>query len=322
MKTRGRVRNTPPSILLLILLPVLFFSCQSLQQDLLVSSSANETNNASAVELEETVVRLEASPISGDISAARRRTGELEKDDVTDSNFRAGRADTATDGAGEFQIEKGRALLELNRFAEAAAAFDLAFSLLEAKPFYREVYGPARNRAFDLKDLAGTEDGKTMTLAQQDGVTWKDLVEITQSETDLLRFLTAGRDWPAEEIFSRLLDRSFIPYTQDTALTEWPEAKPKSGEEVLRSGAAWFIWHLYAENRANRGLLSRYSSRYANTPNAKSPIDDLPLFSPFFDSVLGCVESEFMSLPDGKNFIPGEKLRGSLLLAILKKLEP
>jgi tetratricopeptide (TPR) repeat protein len=350
-------------------------------------SAMDETNKASAAELEEIVIRLEGAPASGAVSAARRKIAELEREEISDANYQAalaawsgrisilegksseaqrelrrsrtlapanwpaavlaarleqdrekrlalidetldmegfqtGRADSAAEGHGELQIEKGRALLELNRFAEAAAAFDLAFSLLEAKAFYREVYSPARNRAFELKDIAAGTESKTVELVQQEGVSWKDAIEITNAETNLLRFLTAGRDWPSEEIFSRLVDRGFIPSTQDMTLTEWPAAKPRSNENVLRSGAAWFIWHLYAENRANRGLLSRYSSRYANTPNVRSPIEDLPLLSPFFDCVLGCVESEFMALPDGKQFIPEDKLRGSLLLAILKKLEP
>jgi hypothetical protein len=146
------------------------------------------------------------------------------------------------------------------------------------------------------------------------------LVEITKSETDLLRFITAGRDWPAEIIFTQLLERSFIPITQDAARTEWPYTKPSSSEIVLRSGAAWFLWHLNAEKRANRGLLTRYSSRYANTPNARSPIGDLEIRSPFFDSVLGCVESEFMSLPDGRNFMPNERVKGSEYLSMVKKL--
>jgi tetratricopeptide (TPR) repeat protein len=228
--------------------------------------------------------------------------------------------DPAAPTSGELSLEKGRILLELNRFAEAVAAFDLAFSLLEGKPFYREIYQSARNRAWELRDIEA--GNKSAALMQNEWITWKDLVEITKAETDLLRFLTAGRDWKAEEIFSRLLERSFIPSTQDINLTEWPQTKPRIGDDVFRSGAAWFLWHLYAENRANRGLLSRYSSRYANTPNARSPIQDLSLFSPFFDSILGCVESEFMSLPDGKNFNPGEKLRFSAYLAMLKKLVP
>jgi hypothetical protein len=167
----------------------------------------------------------------------------------------------------------------------------------------------------------GAED-KTVAIVQRDGMSWRDLIELTQAETDLLRFLSAGSVRPAEELFARLLDRAFIPAVQDVAVNEWPTVKPKSGEIVLRSGAAWFLWRLYAENRANRGLLSRYSSRYAAMNNPRSPIADLPLLSPYFDSVMGCVESEFLSLPDGKNFIPDERIRGSEFLAVLRKLNP
>ena len=223
-------------------------------------------------------------------------------------------------GPGELQIEKGRLLLALNRFPEAVASFDLAFSLLEDKPYYRENYKAARDRAWELRNLEEGAGRRTMDIAGQEGISWRDLVEITKTETDLLRFLTAGRDWSNDEIFRRLLERSFIPATQNININEWPETSPRPDETVLRSGAAWFLWRLNAENRANRALLSRYSSRYANAPNARSPIGDLPLLSPFFDSILGCVESEFMSLPDGRNFFPEEKVRGSAYLAMLKKL--
>ncbi|MDR1566011.1 MAG: hypothetical protein LBS48_01850 [Treponema sp.] len=224
------------------------------------------------------------------------------------------------EGPGELGIEEGRILLELNRYAEAVAAFDLAFILLEKKPFYRETSRAGRDRAWELRNLeAGS---KTVEIVQREGITWNDLIEITKSETDFLRFITAGRDWPVDEIFNRLLERSFVPATQDITLIEWPATVPGSDETVLRSGAAWFLWHIHAENRANRGLLSRYSSRYANSLNARSPIGDLPLLSPFFDSILGCVESEFMSLSDGKNFFPDEKVRGSAYFGMLKKMAP
>lgn len=224
------------------------------------------------------------------------------------------------EGTGEIQIEKGRVLLALNRFTEAAASFDLAFGLLTDKPFYRDNYLAARNRAWELRNLGGDTNARTVEIAGRDGMTWRDLLDITKTETDLLRFLTAGQDWTPDEIFRRLLDRSFIPATQDITLTEWPAGQPGPDDIVLRSGTAWLLWHLYAENRASRGLLSRYSSRYANMPGAKSPITDLPLLSPFFDSILGCVELEFMNLPDGKNFVPAEPVKGSVFLTMLKKL--
>jgi len=221
---------------------------------------------------------------------------------------------------GELLIERGRVLFDLNRFSEAVAAFDTAFVTLAEKPFYEEAYGLFRNKAWELRELEYSAESRTVEIARQGEITWKDLIEITKSETDFLRFITAGRDLPAETIFAQLLERSLIPITQDAAKTEWPYTKPSSSEIVLRSGTAWFLWHLNSENRANRGLLTRYSSRYANTPNARSPIPDLDIRSPFFDSVLGCVESEFMSLPDGRNFLPNERIKGPEYLSMLKKL--
>jgi tetratricopeptide (TPR) repeat protein len=221
---------------------------------------------------------------------------------------------------GELLIERGRVLFDLNRFSESVAAFDRAFLLLAEKNFYEETYLVFRSKAWELRELEMAQGGRTTVIARQEEISWKDLIEITQTESDLLRFITAGRTWPSETIFTQLLDRSFIPITQDTDKTTWPYSKPSSGEIVLRSGAAWFLWHLHAENRANRGLLTRYSSRLLNTANAKSPIPDLSISSPFLDSILGCVESEFISLPDGRNFLPANRVKGHEYLTMLKKL--
>jgi len=222
---------------------------------------------------------------------------------------------------GELLIERGRVLFDMDRFSESVAAFDTAFVLLGDRIFYEESYRVFRNKAWELRELEQGAVTATMGQVRKDEITWKDLIEITKNETDLLRFITAGRDWPTETLFAQLLDRSIIPITQNAALTNWPSSKPSSSETVLRSGTAWFLWHINAENRANRGLLTRYSSRFANTPNARSPILDIDIWSPFIDSVLGCVESEFMSLPDGRNFMPQEKVRGADYLSMLRKLK-
>jgi tetratricopeptide (TPR) repeat protein len=222
---------------------------------------------------------------------------------------------------GEFLLERGRILLDLNRFSEAVAAFDAAFILLAGKPFYEEAYKSFRDKAWELRDLRAG-GGRTIEIAGQDEISWKDIIELTKNENaELLRFLTAGRDWPAEDIFSRLLERSFIPATQNIEILDWPQTKPSSLQAVTRAGAAWFLWRLYAANRGGgQGLLTQYSSGYSNIRGARSPIPDLPLLSPYFDSVLGCVESEFLSLPDGRNFVPNEKLRPADYLAALRRL--
>jgi len=253
---------------------------------------------------------------------AQKRLGQLD-DAINLIGFGAGteiHAEIKKDGYGQLHIEKARVLLEQGRFSESVASFDLAFLLLEEKPFYRKNFLASRDRAWELRNIDQGTGQRILELAMQDGLSWIDIIDITKAETDLFRFLTAGRNWSSEEIFARLLERSFIPVTQDVNRFEWPSVNPKPDETVLRSGTAWFLWHLYAENRAMRNLLSRYSSRYANIPNARSPVGDIPLLSPFFDSILGCVESEFMSLPDGRNFFPEEKVRGPAFITMLKKL--
>ena len=222
-------------------------------------------------------------------------------------------------GLGELNIERGKALVELNRFSEAAGSFDVAFSAGLAS-VYTESYRTDRNRAWELRNTGGVGAG-TLDMLGRESINWNSCIAIAKNETQLLHFITGGRNLADAELFNRLLERAFIPYTQDISITEWPTIKPNANEIVTRAGAAWFIWHLYAEARANRGLLSRYSARYATGANPRSPITDTPPLSPFFDSILGCVETEFMSLPDGRNFQPAQPIRGAELLTILKKID-
>jgi tetratricopeptide (TPR) repeat protein len=229
----------------------------------------------------------------------------------------SGRQSSAV-GFGELQIERGVSLTETNRFAEAAGAFDAAFATGINK-VYKDNYVNMRNRAWELRNTSGVATG-TMNM-MQDRITWNDCINIARNETQLLRFISGGRNLSEADFFTRLLDRAFIPYTQDIAVSEWPKTKPDRGEFVTRAGAAWFIWHLYAEMRADKALLSRYSTRYATGANPRSPIADIPPLSPFFDSILGSVETELLSLPDGKNFRPAQPIRGSEMLSVLKKID-
>jgi len=225
----------------------------------------------------------------------------------------------AAQRSGELYIERGRSLLELNRFSEAAGAFDTAFSSgLDA--VYIDSYGADRNRAWELRNTAGATAG-TLDVLGRESISWSDCISIAKNETQLLRFITGGRNMTDAELFTRLLERAFIPTIQDITVNEWPRTRPNANDAVTRAGAAWFIWHLYAEARADRGLLTRYSARYATGANPRSPITDVPPLSPFFDSILGCVETELMSLPDGRNFRPAQPMRGAELLSILRRID-
>ena len=221
-------------------------------------------------------------------------------------------------GFGELHIEKASSLFELRSFADAAGAFDIAFAS-GINNVYFESYKNNRDRAWDLR-AAGDSAGLLSTL-DPGSLRWRDAINITKNETGLLRFITAGRDVSEAELMTRLSERGFIPYTQDITLDNWPVAVMSLNDPVLRCGAAWFVWHLHAQARADRSLLTRYSARYTTGLNPRSPITDLPVLSPFFDSILGCVETELMLLPDGRNFNPSGPVRPAELLSILKKID-
>jgi len=222
-------------------------------------------------------------------------------------------------GVGELNIERGHALVELNRFSEAVGAFDTAFSAGINK-VYKDNYGQERDRAWELRNASGL-NANSLSLLGREKITWNDCIALAKNETQLLRFITGGRNMTDADLFNRLVDRAIIPFTQDVTESQWPLARPKPDEAVTRAGAAFFIWHLYASARADTGLLSRYSARYATGANPRSPVTDVPALSPFFDSILGCVETELLSLPDGRNFRPAQFIKGAELLTILKKID-
>jgi len=222
-------------------------------------------------------------------------------------------------GIGELNIERGRAFLDMNRFLEAVGAFDVAFAAGLDK-VYNDSYSPERNRAWELRNTSGVAAGSVGLLGRE-SMTWNDCIALTRNETQLLLFITAGRSLSSAELFNRLADRGFIPVIQDITITQWPSSRPRADEIVTRAGAAWFIWHLNAEARADRGMLTRYSARFATGANPRSPIADVPPLSPFFDSILGCVETELISLQDGRNFRPSLPVRGAEILSILRRID-
>jgi tetratricopeptide (TPR) repeat protein len=247
-------------------------------------------------------LRLEDDP-------ARRLAGIEEA--LASLNFAA--SETAESGGrknrGILEIEKAKTFYDLKRYRDAAAAFDSAFALL-GPGVYQDTWRPLRNSAWDMRDI-DAESGAAAILSQE-RFTWRDLALLTQAETDLLRFLTAGRNLQETELLNRLVERGFI--------LPW-ERVPQAGDTVPRSGAAYFLWRIFAENRADPGLLNRYSSRFRfdGRPFA-SPVPDVPLDAPFFDAALGVVEREFMDLPDGRNFFPDEPVRGAAFLLMLRKV--
>ena len=255
--------------------------------------------------------------IEGRVLTIRMEKDPGKRKQLCEESIREARGGSFFGQFNEFNIELARAELELNNYREAAAAFDSAFPHLN--PLYRRVYGDARASAWQMRDISGTSP-KTAAIAVKSTIAWEDVIELSKNETQLLRFLSGGKNMGNAELFRALLDRLIIPKSQDITLAGFDEIKINPGlqDTVLRSGAAWYIWHLLAENRADRSILKRYSAQY---PANRSPIPDLIRNSAFFDAVLGCIEREYMSLPDGRNFNGGRTVGGAEFLMMLKKLK-
>jgi tetratricopeptide (TPR) repeat protein len=230
----------------------------------------------------------------------------------------AARVETSS---GELNIELGRTLLELRQFSEAVAAFDTAFAQLK-KEVYESAYRGDRERAWEFRNLGSGLSNATANILAKPALTWRDALYLTAQETDILNFITAGKNRSEEELFRELSALLFIPPAQDTELSEWPaRASLAINDTMQRTGAAWFLWRLYAELRHDRSLLSRRSTQYRSSGRS-SPIPDVPLNSVYFDAVLGCIEREIMTLPDGRNFQSGGSVRGAAFYDMLKKVQP
>jgi len=225
--------------------------------------------------------------------------------------------------SGALFVEKAQTLVELRRYREAVAAFDASFPLLPG--FYEVTWGQTRDRAWALRDIDPTVSDRQRELAAKGSISWRDAIEIAQDSGGLPKGFANKESRGSDKLFDLLVGKSFIPrmndYAQSAAHTEGV-AEPRSLEPtdpLDRAGAAWFLWHLFADRRGDQSLLSRYSARYRSGAGLASPVPDVALDAPFFDSALGVVERELMALPDGVNFRPALPVSGAEFRGMLER---
>jgi tetratricopeptide (TPR) repeat protein len=202
--------------------------------------------------------------------------------------------------------ERGSALLEAGRYAEAAQ--DLDEGLRGLNPRYRELYGSARERAFALAQAA-RETGSVQPIEQaeslQEPITIRVMVERAFQET---RFLSAFSPEPKPSA------QSVRPSLKNAGLLLDPEASLDSG--APRKTVAFFLWGIVSRMERDPSLLQKYRTTYTSTPVADVPVD-----APWFDAVLGVVERELMDLPDGVHFMPDDPVTGLEYMGMLGKLK-
>lgn len=208
------------------------------------------------------------------------------------------------------EIERARTLLELHRYHEAVAAFDSAFPVLPA--YYRETYEDSRNRAWELRTLTPDHATGSGTIAMKPSITLEDAIILLRDETALFDNNTGGAYWTAERLYRDLNTRGIIPVDSVGTI--------RLQDTLTRAYAAWLLWQLTAEHRAQPSLKTRYSDRIRTLPNPRSPIEDVPHGSRWFDSVMGCVEWEIMNLPDGRKFFPDQPVSGISFVEMLSRV--
>lgn len=186
-------------------------------------------------------------------------------------------------------LERAISLFKEKSYSDSAAKFDEAFLLLD--PLYGDAYREIRDLAWNLRNAeSGSDSFGLMTLQE---ISVIQMLKIARDKSDFLYNFTGGKS---------LGDKAFFNKVSAAGLLS-PVSKPLDSENALgrddvvtKFVTARFLWNLRAAKR-NAADATKYSARLK-----KSPVGDVPADSPDFDAVLGCVENEYMSLEDGRNF--------------------
>lgn len=180
------------------------------------------------------------------------------------------------------------------KYVDSVAKFDESFLSLDE--FYRSSYGKIRDLAWKFRDI--DTESEIADLLPLSKITISQMLTIAKSKSDFLYNLAGGKKMSSRAFFNKIASLGLLnpvskPLDEKNAVGE--------GDIVTKKTSARFLWNLYNVKRNSSNQLTKYSSRMK-----KSPVSDLSFEDSDFDAVLGCVENEFMSLEDGKNFL-GEK---------------
>ena len=226
------------------------------------------------------------------------RLGLLENDNIEDKvNEVAEKSLLVLENALTFYAGK--------KYADSVAKFDEAFLTLDE--FYQISYRKIRDLAWSLRNV--DSDSESADLLSLPEITVSQMLSIAKSKSDFLYNLAGGKKMSEREFYYRVFSYGLL----ESASAESPAVD--SGTLVSKILSARFLWNLYNAKKGG-GDLKKYSGKMK-----KSPVLDLPLDSPDFDAVLGCVENEFMSLEDGRNFKSEKNVSGVDFSSYVEKVE-
>ncbi len=214
-------------------------------------------------------------------------------------------------------LEQGLLHYSNGEYTDCVAKLDSAF--IELPEYYRDAYDEIRQNAWVLRNNSSlTEDKNILSLLNKGQISLGDMIMITQETTDLFTTFNGGKKFSEAELYNRLKkDGYFNPASNVEPLGKQDELK--RNQIVVRSIAARFLWNMYFSNKPNDAAKTRNSALYREKVGY-SPIQDVDINSADFDAILGVIEQEIMSLTDGVNFAPDEKVSASEFSYWLQKL--
>ncbi len=202
-------------------------------------------------------------------------------------------------------LESALAFYSQKKYADSVAKFDEAFLSLD--DFYKDSYRKIRDLAWSLRNVDSSSE--TADLLSLPEITVSQMLSIAKSKSDFLYNLAGGKKMSDREFYYRAFSSGLL----NSASAE--SSAVDSETIVSKILSARFLWNLYNAKKNNDNL-RKYSEKMK-----KSPVQDLPLDSPDFDAVLGCVENEFMSLEDGRNFKGEKNVTGVDFDSYIEKME-
>lgn len=208
-------------------------------------------------------------------------------------------------------LEKALQNYSQENYLEAVAQFDQAFISLDE--VYREAYGQLRENAWRLRNISGTEDEDFRDLLKQDSINLEQMISLIQGQGDLLYKYVGPKKIDSNRVLKQLKTQGLF-----YSINSWTDVDVLNKDTILtRALAARFLWNLYNDRRGTMGNPPTYSHQFVSMG---SPIQDVPLNCPDFDAILGCIEREFMELPDGMNFYPETPMSGMDFSESIKKI--
>lgn len=229
------------------------------------------------------------------------------------------------------ELERGKLLYQLKQYDKAISAIDNSFILFDAEGLheYRTVYNPLRNYIWDLNSVYGSDssaDAVHNMADLQGNLTLEALVSLTMENTSLIENYTASyqkknQKQKSQALLSNLEKGGYFSAASDLSNEAGTSSYMTGATEMTRKMCARFLWNAYVRRSGNLKMLSRYSEKYRSSGRTKSPVNDVPVDDVDFDAILGVVESEFMELPDGKNFSPDSVVTKLQFLTWVKKAD-